>query len=912
MATHALFGFRKRGLLQKAVSLLVASAFLLSFALPVTQATAATVEYWVDGSVPATGTGTSLGSPFKTLDEVFAKIGVGNGYTGIVHIAPGDYTMTTIAADTTNIGGTSAPSSTCKWLYNCAISFEGSGISGANQTRLFASGTGTNLFTVSGGSAVSFKDILFDGARNGTTGTKTYGFNAVNNYSGPALNAPITFTNCAIQNINATSGMFINLNNSKVDINGLTVNTVMPDVVDAARTAFNNVNRVTVGPQPITLLPAAAATAFAARTAAEVAQVAGKNFEYINLTDEYCYQIPLSSGTRALAYVPNLPQNSGGSATTLSLSSASANGTTINLTPRVNVSSPLSTLSRLISQTKAHAIIATDSSLAPGDMLTSDDTARIHIADSPISGDPETPTDIGWKATISSGYNLGSTSGSMAAGSFNWGASWPDTLYLALVDNIASGSAVDGAGGNVYAVLPITRVHFDANRGSGAGTGTMEDVVAAVDSSPNLPANTFTNGASTFAGWNTKADGSGTPYANSAALAPVTADGFTLYAQWTHNVVYDGNGSTGGSVPVDSADYAAGEEVTVLGKGSLVKDGYSFLGWSTDEDATTPEYKADDSFPMPNTDDDVTLYAVWQVIPKAHVLYNGNGSTGGIVPLDPNSYAEGDPVTVLFNTGNLAKDGYRLLGWSTDKDATTAEYMAGDNFAMPNTDKDTTLYAVWQVIPKAHVLYNGNGNTGGVVPLDPNSYAEGDPVTVLFNTGGLVKDGYRLLGWSTNKGATTAKYKAGDSFLMPNANKDTVLYAVWKVIPPAPTFNVMFNSRGGSNVPTQLGITPDGKIIKPADPTRAGYIFTGWYKDPGCTVPWDFANDTVGANTVLYAGWKKVTPKPPTPKPLTPPKKPISGLPLAGDSVSATWISCLIVAILASLGAVAIRRRRAN
>ena len=43
------------------------------------------------------------------------------------------------------------------------------------------------------------------------------------------------------------------------------------------------------------------------------------------------------------------------------------------------------------------------------------------------------------------------------------------------------------------------------------------------------------------------------------------------------------------------------------------------------------------------------------------------------------------------------------------------------------------------------VTYNGNGNTGGTVPVDASSpYLQGATVTVLGNTGTLVKTGYHL------------------------------------------------------------------------------------------------------------------------------------------------------------------------
>jgi LPXTG-motif cell wall-anchored protein len=67
---------------------------------------------------------------------------------------------------------------------------------------------------------------------------------------------------------------------------------------------------------------------------------------------------------------------------------------------------------------------------------------------------------------------------------------------------------------------------FDAN----GGEGSMDPVTANV--SGNLPTNTLTNANEecTFNGWNTKADGSGTAYADGAAFSFETNE--TMYAQW--------------------------------------------------------------------------------------------------------------------------------------------------------------------------------------------------------------------------------------------------------------------------------------------------------------------------------------------------------------------------------------------
>lgn len=44
-------------------------------------------------------------------------------------------------------------------------------------------------------------------------------------------------------------------------------------------------------------------------------------------------------------------------------------------------------------------------------------------------------------------------------------------------------------------------------------------------------------------------------------------------------------------------------------------------------------------------------------------------------------------------------------------------------------------------------------------------------------------------------------------------------------------------------------------IPQPANPTRSGYTFMGWYKDAGLTTLWDFTADTVTTDMTLYARW---------------------------------------------------------
>jgi len=80
-----------------------------------------------------------------------------------------------------------------------------------------------------------------------------------------------------------------------------------------------------------------------------------------------------------------------------------------------------------------------------------------------------------------------------------------------------------------WSINPPYNVKFDANLGAGA---PMSDQAIIQGSSASLFSNTYTRPGYSFSGWNTAANGSGTPYANGATFTMGGADVW-LYAQWT-------------------------------------------------------------------------------------------------------------------------------------------------------------------------------------------------------------------------------------------------------------------------------------------------------------------------------------------------------------------------------------------
>jgi uncharacterized repeat protein (TIGR02543 family) len=242
----------------------------------------------------------------------------------------------------------------------------------------------------------------------------------------------------------------------------------------------------------------------------------------------------------------------------------------------------------------------------------------------------------------------------------------------------------------------------------------------------------------------------------------------------TYSVTYIGNGNTGGSAPIDSIDYQQGQTVIVLGNtGGLVNPGYSFVGWNTQVNGSGISYTQGQTFIMGSAN--VTLYAKWTANTTYTVTYSGNGNTGGNVPIDATNYEQGQTVTVLGNTGSLVNPGYSFIGWNTQVNGSGITYTQGQTFMMGSAN--VTLYAKWTTNTTYTVTYNGNGNTGGNVPIDTTYYEQGQTVTVLGNTGNLVNTGYSFAGWNTLSNGTGTTYTQAQTFIMGSAN--VTLYAKW-------------------------------------------------------------------------------------------------------------------------------------
>ncbi len=118
--------------------------------------------------------------------------------------------------------------------------------------------------------------------------------------------------------------------------------------------------------------------------------------------------------------------------------------------------------------------------------------------------------------------------------------------------------------------------------GNGATSGSTASSTHTYDVSKALTTNAFYRTGYTFQGWSTSATGS-VVYKNGCSVLNLSAtNGGTvnLYAVWSsnsYNVIYNGNGNTGGSTATSTHTYDVAKALTTNG---FTRTGYNFKGWA--------------------------------------------------------------------------------------------------------------------------------------------------------------------------------------------------------------------------------------------------------------------------------------------------------------------------------------------
>jgi len=148
------------------------------------------------------------------------------------------------------------------------------------------------------------------------------------------------------------------------------------------------------------------------------------------------------------------------------------------------------------------------------------------------------------------------------------------------------------------------------------------------------------------------------------------------------------------------------------------------------------------------------------------------------------------------------------------------------------------------------LTYDANGASSGTAPVDNGPYTSGSTVTVLGNTGGLVKTGYTFAGWNTAANGSGMAYAPGATFTIP---VNTTLYAQWT----ANAYTITFNANGGGTPsPTAKSVSYGSTYGTLATVTRTGYTFNGWFTAAsGGTQVTAATTVTITADQTLYAQW---------------------------------------------------------
>ena len=137
---------------------------------------------------------------------------------------------------------------------------------------------------------------------------------------------------------------------------------------------------------------------------------------------------------------------------------------------------------------------------------------------------------------------------------------------------------------------------------------------------------------------------------------------------------------------------------------------------------------------------------------------------------------------------------------------------------------------------------------------------EGTRTTAIIDNGGKLtapaaptKEGYRFDGWYYVNNGGKAKW---------NFDTDIVTRAMTLTAKWVQTYTVAFDTNGGSAV-APVTVDAGSTVTKPADPTKSGYTFGGWYMENTYENPYDFHAAVTGSLT-LYAKWNAIVYSDPT------------------------------------------------
>jgi uncharacterized repeat protein (TIGR02543 family) len=437
---------------------------------------------------------------------------------------------------------------------------------------------------------------------------------------------------------------------------------------------------------------------------------------------------------------------------------------------------------------------------------------------------------------------------------------------------------------------PFRTVTFNANGGTGSLTPQTANSPTALTLNTSITRTDYF-----FTGWNTAANGSGTPYSDGDQYN-FLAD-ITLYAQWSviaNALDFDGaddyvTGSdtgfpTGNSPRTIEAWVKApaqGSFGPIMEWGSFADNQNSALGVS----ATGTAYwwgnsnDLDSEIPINNgqwhhiagTYDGTTLRLYVDgnlansVVTTLNTVSDGTFQIGLVE--GAGSYYQGQVDEVrVWNVARSAEDIQSNMHSevSSPQAGLVAYYkfnqgVAGGNNANPpvitaidsggsllngtlNNFALTGSTSNWVTEPHT-VTFAANGGSGSMLPQVANTAS-----ALTLNT--FTRAGYVFTGWNTMANGSGTAYANGAQY---NFLADITLYARWA---PLQYHTVIFKANGGSgSMPNQVANVPTALTANAF--TRTSHTFTGWNTaaDGSGTTYLNGAEYDFSADITLYAQW---------------------------------------------------------
>ncbi len=190
---------------------------------------------------------------------------------------------------------------------------------------------------------------------------------------------------------------------------------------------------------------------------------------------------------------------------------------------------------------------------------------------------------------------------------------------------------------------------------------------------------------------------------------------------------------------------------------ALIAAGIQYVGWITDGAGTV---NLNPNAPQVTIDN----FSLMKIDNPSTNGYVANGATSGTVPVDGTIYSSNATVTVLGNTGSLAKTGYKFTGWNTAADGSGTTYSPSNTFVITS---NTVLYAQWAAAPVQTLLLSDNFNGGNDLASTFNNTLAADQSGLLAPTTYAVSAPYD---WYAQHGAGGAMLLLNSAWVSLNRN----------------------------------------------------------------------------------------------------------------------------------------------